>query len=357
MPVPDVLGDPRHTYPRHASSTSYPQTPNANLAGAWNYNDFSSCNPPYTPYSSKSPHSQHSPVEAIDNFVWSPEYASGASHSHSVLEESYARGYPSYNNDSVPQRYQTADSHGYHPNQRVLYTGHLNPPQLPKISSGSWTHPPSPMALPHRSHSDPSESSRWVSVSQRAGRSIDSPHWSDIMLPSIEQYESKQGVRDSLEDYSPLSAISSLSPSPSPEHIPRASTENVPGQEGTEAKPAPKMCSHCRATSTPLWRREPGTLKPLCNACGLYLQQRNKLRPQELIDADIDDESSDVSGDGAGPECSHCHTHNTSVWRRSKTGEQLCNACGVYSRLRGRDRPLSLKRNKIKPRTKHAPAK
>jgi GATA-binding protein 2 len=118
-----------------------------------------------------------------------------------------------------------------------------------------------------------------------------------------------------------------------------------------------KSCSHCHATSTPLWRREPTTLKPLCNACGLYLQQRNKHRPQELIDADAaaDDSSEESEGDGTGPECSHCRTHHTSVWRRSKTGAQLCNACGVYSRLRGRDRPLSLKRNRIKPRSKHTP--
>ncbi|KAJ7579991.1 hypothetical protein C8J56DRAFT_755822, partial [Mycena floridula] len=114
-----------------------------------------------------------------------------------------------------------------------------------------------------------------------------------------------------------------------------------------------KMCSHCQTTSTPLWRREPVTLRRLCNACGLYLQQHNKLRPQELIDADNDeDDSSHDSNDGTGPECSHCHTHNTCEWRWSKTGDQLCNACGVYVRLKGRDRPLSLKRNKIKPRSR-----
>ncbi|KAJ7588989.1 hypothetical protein C8J56DRAFT_785288 [Mycena floridula] len=115
------------------------------------------------------------------------------------------------------------------------------------------------------------------------------------------------------------------------------------------------MCSHCQTTSTPLWRREPVTLRRLCNACGLYLQQHNKLQPQELIDADNDeDDSSHDSNDGTGPECSHCHTHNISEWRWSKTGDQLCNACGVYVRLKGRDRPLSLKRNKIKPRSRHS---
>ena len=117
-----------------------------------------------------------------------------------------------------------------------------------------------------------------------------------------------------------------------------------------------RSCSHCHATSTPLWRRDPSTMKPLCNACGLYLQQRNKLRPQELIDADDDGSTSEESdANYVGPECSHCRTHHTSVWRRSKAGDQLCNACGVYARLRGKPRPLSLKRNKIRPRSKHLP--
>ncbi|RDB20202.1 hypothetical protein Hypma_013135 [Hypsizygus marmoreus] len=139
--------------------------------------------------------------------------------------------------------------------------------------------------------------------------------------------------------------VSPTSSSSSPPSSRRGSVDTPPGG---------KSCSHCHATSTPLWRREPTTLKPLCNACGLYLQQRNKHRPQELIDADAAEDLSDISeGEIDGPECSHCHTHHTSVWRRSKTGAQLCNACGVYSRLRGRDRPLSLKRNRIKPRTKH----
>ncbi|KAJ7175023.1 hypothetical protein C8R43DRAFT_943294 [Mycena crocata] len=117
-----------------------------------------------------------------------------------------------------------------------------------------------------------------------------------------------------------------------------------------------KQCYHCRATSTPLWRRDPTTHHTLCNACGLYLQQRHALRPQELIDADNDDE--DVGSDASegapdGPECSHCHTRQTSVWRRNKEGDQVCNACGVYMRLRGKPRPLELRRNKIKPRAKH----
>jgi Zn ribbon nucleic-acid-binding protein len=127
----------------------------------------------------------------------------------------------------------------------------------------------------------------------------------------------------------------------------------------TPSMSAAKTCSHCKATSTPLWRRDPNTHLPLCNACGLYLQHRQKMRPQALIDADGPDEEEvegcygDASQAGAqGPQCSHCHTRNTSVWRRSKDGLQVCNACGVYQRLRGKPRPLRLRRNRIKPRTK-----
>ncbi|KAJ3569167.1 hypothetical protein NP233_g5231 [Leucocoprinus birnbaumii] len=155
-----------------------------------------------------------------------------------------------------------------------------------------------------------------------------------------------------------MSPISSPSPSP-PVTSRKLSGHSVSPpssrRASVDASASGKKCSHCNATTTPLWRREPTTLKPLCNACGLYLQQRHRHRPKELIDADQeDDESEEEDQNYNGPECSHCHTHRTSVWRRSKTGAQLCNACGVYARLRGKDRPLSLKRKKIKPRTKHA---
>ncbi|KAJ7484944.1 hypothetical protein B0H11DRAFT_1722795 [Mycena galericulata] len=120
---------------------------------------------------------------------------------------------------------------------------------------------------------------------------------------------------------------------------------------GTRAK----ICFHCHVTSTPLWRHEPLTRRTLCNACGLYLLQRKMMRPQALIDADIDDDTPRIPDEEyTGPRCSHCLTRRTSVWRRAKTGAQLCNACGVYSRLRGRDRPLSLAGNKVKPRTRHS---
>lgn len=172
------------------------------------------------------------------------------------------------------------------------------------------------------------------------------------MGPSNSNYPMPFTSFDSTRHSSPSLSASSQSPS---SRTANSSSSSSRASPSTSTNGSTKECSHCHAKSTPLWRREPQTLRTLCNACGLYLQQRNKLRPQELIDADEDDDEEEdpASYDPNSPECSHCHTHQTSVWRRSKEGQQLCNACGVYSRLRGRDRPLSLKRNKIKPRSKH----
>ncbi|KAK6971773.1 GATA zinc finger domain-containing protein [Favolaschia claudopus] len=101
--------------------------------------------------------------------------------------------------------------------------------------------------------------------------------------------------------------------------------------------------------------RDPQTHEPLCNACGVYVQQRRLQRPQQLIDADLpnaaEDEGSEVAPQG--PECSHCHARETSVWRRDPEGNLVCNACGVYDRSKGVKRPLDkVKSGKIRPRTR-----
>jgi len=218
--------------------------------------------------------------------------------------------------------------------------------------------------LPPRLHPTPVANS-WQSQLSLQIPTLDHPVFDPINFSSSESSSSSlytpgdQPIQ--LGGYTfPLQLSPIPSPSPSPVYFDqdiKVAPSGGKARRGSEAKSeGGKSCSHCRATSTPLWRRDPSTMKPLCNACGLYLQQRNKLRPQELIDADDDGDTSEESdANYVGPECSHCHTHHTSVWRRSKSGDQLCNACGVYARLRGKPRPLSLKRKKIRPRSKHVP--
>lgn len=50
--------------------------------------------------------------------------------------------------------------------------------------------------------------------------------------------------------------------------------------------------------------------------------------------------------------CSNCQTTNTPLWRRDAEGNALCNACGLFHRLHGVMRPLSLKTDVIKKRNR-----
>lgn len=59
------------------------------------------------------------------------------------------------------------------------------------------------------------------------------------------------------------------------------------------------------------------------------------------------------SGDGSGPTtCTNCFTQTTPLWRRNPEGQPLCNACGLFLKLHGVVRPLSLKTDVIKKRNR-----
>lgn len=51
-------------------------------------------------------------------------------------------------------------------------------------------------------------------------------------------------------------------------------------------------------------------------------------------------------------ECTNCHTRTTPLWRRNPEGQPLCNACGLFLKLHGEVRPLSLKTDVIKKRNR-----
>lgn len=52
--------------------------------------------------------------------------------------------------------------------------------------------------------------------------------------------------------------------------------------------------------------------------------------------------------------CFNCQTTTTPLWRRDPEGNALCNACGLFQRLHGVMRPLSLKTDVIKKRNRSA---
>ncbi|VDC07670.1 unnamed protein product [Peniophora sp. CBMAI 1063] len=140
-------------------------------------------------------------------------------------------------------------------------------------------------------------------------------------------------------------------------------TGTVPAPGGQKAE-----CSNCGATHTPLWRR--GLNDELnCNACGLYCKLHKRPRPKTMrgqpaharqVEASASASASTTGGPRVEPieaipvaQCYNCHTTATPLWRKDEEGKTVCNACGLYYKLHGSARPISMKSDVIRKRSRH----
>ncbi|KAH8880170.1 GATA zinc finger protein [Thozetella sp. PMI_491] len=78
-----------------------------------------------------------------------------------------------------------------------------------------------------------------------------------------------------------LSSVAHSRPSSPPPGSKQGSTTNLAGAGGQSESTPPTTCTNCFTQTTPLWRRNPEG-QPLCNACGLFLKLHGVVRPLSL---------------------------------------------------------------------------
>ncbi|TCD66250.1 hypothetical protein EIP91_001613 [Steccherinum ochraceum] len=129
-----------------------------------------------------------------------------------------------------------------------------------------------------------------------------------------------------------------------------SNTHNNSAPGGVKAE-----CSNCGATHTPLWRR--GLNDELnCNACGLYCKLHKRPRPKSMRNNHGEGRSQTVprqESQEVVAQCYNCHTTATPLWRKDDEGKTVCNACGLYYKLHGSARPISMKSDVIRKRARH----
>lgn len=103
-------------------------------------------------------------------------------------------------------------------------------------------------------------------------------------------------------------------------------SQQQPPPEGTKKKTKFRVCTNCGTTSTPSWRRSTKNKMLLCNACGLYQKLHGSDRPYSVTP---DGKTKAIKNSTEKNSCRGCGSPYTSLTRKDGRHEYLCGSCGV----------------------------
>ncbi|KAI9663259.1 MAG: hypothetical protein M1821_008307 [Bathelium mastoideum] len=188
-----------------------------------------------------------------------------------------------------------------------------------------------PSSLPN-SHFNPAVAARYPAGPPRKQVTIGSTE----MMPSSHEWNSASTMTRTQGSAASVSEIRNRGPDPRVKKIPRtSSTPNTVGlvQQApfnhTKSSPSSPHES-AFSSAAPSRSDSPGALKQGINPSQGQTAENN----------------------GAPTTCTNCFTQTTPLWRRNPEGHPLCNACGLFLKLHGVVRPLSLKTDVIKKRNR-----
>ncbi|XP_076051628.1 uncharacterized protein LOC143031539 isoform X2 [Oratosquilla oratoria] len=269
---------------------------------------------PLQPTQSESPTLQASPTDlSTSNTSSNPSAAlhnppaSTSSTSSSVTTTTN----PSKDTKSFPTTISTASLGTWQPIRLVLQS---------KLSSPSTT-PSGLTTTTHHFHQKP------VAVTTKA--------LENVRVPKIEIKEEKEDLSVQLGPDDPL-AVDDNSWDDGPEEeeqsmsSPRLQGGPPPPPQATSGPPPAGACTpllpvpFLRFTPYSTYSQQPWD--GVANSPGDRQQQQPSPKHMEVM-------------------CSNCTTNNTKLWRRNEKGEIVCNACGLYFKLHGVNRPSHLFRD------------
>lgn len=152
-------------------------------------------------------------------------------------------------------------------------------------SSFDWDHSGGSLGRGHASTQSVSDNRSKNSIDrrQKIPRTTSTPN-ATLMGSLSSPFDHIQSNPSSPRDGGTMSGFSSVAPSrpSSPSGSKHGSTTNLVGMGGPQGENgAPTTCTNCFTQTTPLWRRNPEG-HPLCNACGLFLKLHGVVRPLSL---------------------------------------------------------------------------